>query len=78
MMRLVRVAVPILVGLPVSVSDTAGADPGRPPSGPGPVALAEPSGPFLVGRSRLHLTDRSRVDPWVPAAGHRELMVSVW
>jgi predicted dienelactone hydrolase len=28
--------------------------------------------------SRLHLTDTSRTDPWVPAAGHRELMVSVW
>jgi predicted dienelactone hydrolase len=85
MIRLVRVAVAIFATFlaTVSIADTAGADTtvagtGRQTGGTGPVALPEPSGPFPVGRSRLHLTDTSRIDPWVPASGHRELMVSVW
>ncbi|MFD3584046.1 alpha/beta hydrolase family protein [Streptomyces sp. NPDC058683] len=43
-------------------------------SGP---ALPLPAGPYPVGRRVLHLVDRHRADPWVPAAGNRELMVSV-
>lgn len=39
--------------------------------------LPRPTGPYAVGRRTLHLVDRQRADPWVPAAGHRELMVSV-
>ncbi len=35
------------------------------------------TGPYPVGRRTLHLTDRSRTDPWVPTAGNRELMVTV-
>ncbi|GHF40582.1 dienelactone hydrolase [Amycolatopsis bartoniae] len=39
------------------------------------LALPEPSGPYRVGETDLHLVDAARPDPWV--AGPRELMVSV-
>ncbi|MEU4161870.1 lipase [Actinoplanes sp. NPDC026670] len=39
--------------------------------------MPAPSGPFAVGREVLHLTDRSRPDPWVPSRA-RELMVSMF
>ncbi|MEU9637470.1 alpha/beta hydrolase family protein [Streptomyces tendae] len=39
--------------------------------------LPRPTGPHPVGRRTLHLVDRHRGDPWVPAARGRELMVSV-
>jgi predicted dienelactone hydrolase len=42
-----------------------------------PFALPAPSGPFAVGREVLHLTDRSRPDPWAPGRV-RELMVSMF
>ncbi|MFF1380599.1 alpha/beta hydrolase family protein [Streptomyces sp. NPDC058308] len=40
--------------------------------------LPRPTGLFGVGRDTLHLVDKSRRDPWVPSAGARELMVSVY
>ncbi|MEU4692410.1 hypothetical protein [Actinoplanes sp. NPDC023714] len=40
-------------------------------------SLPQPTGPFAVGRDVLHLVDRSRHDPWVPAEP-RELMVSMY
>ncbi|MEU7581481.1 alpha/beta hydrolase [Streptomyces sp. NPDC041068] len=40
--------------------------------------LPRPTGPFTVGRDTLHLVDKSRKDPWVPSAGARELMVSMY
>ncbi|NUT48675.1 MAG: alpha/beta hydrolase [Saccharothrix sp.] len=43
-----------------------------------PLHLPAPTGPHPVGTAVLHLVDESRPDPWVPAAGARELMVSVW
>ncbi|MFE7039569.1 hypothetical protein ACFU9X_08995 [Streptomyces atratus] len=52
----------------------------RPPQPPatGPsLEVPRPTGPYATGRDTLHLTDRSRQDPWVPAAGARQLMVSV-
>ncbi|MFE7617848.1 alpha/beta hydrolase family protein [Streptomyces sp. NPDC057496] len=42
------------------------------------LALEEPTGPYTVGRDSLHLVDKTRRDPWVPEAGHRELMVSMY
>ncbi|GHC63895.1 alpha/beta hydrolase family protein [Streptomyces flavofungini] len=51
---------------------------------PGPEApairpeLPRPTGPFTVGRDTLHLVDKSRKDPWVPSAGARELMLSMY
>ncbi|MFE3150185.1 hypothetical protein ACFXJ6_26585 [Streptomyces sp. NPDC059218] len=32
------------------------------------LALADPTGPYTVGRDSLHLVDKSRPDPWVPKA----------
>ncbi|MFJ2766357.1 alpha/beta hydrolase family protein [Streptomyces sp. NPDC087300] len=43
-----------------------------------PLHLPRPTGPFAVGRDTLHLVDKSRRDPWVPSAGARELMTSVY
>ncbi|MEV7401749.1 alpha/beta hydrolase [Streptomyces sp. NPDC091267] len=40
------------------------------------IELPRPAGPYAVGTQTLHLTDRTRRDPWVPSAD-RELMVSV-
>lgn len=40
--------------------------------------LPAPTGSHPVGTTSLHLTDLSRPDPWVPEAGARELMVSLW
>ena len=42
------------------------------------VVLPAPTGPHPVGTVPLHLVDRSRPDPWVASAAHRELMVGVW
>ncbi|WP_433547008.1 alpha/beta hydrolase family protein [Streptomyces sp. CA-294286] len=43
-----------------------------------PLRLPAPTGAFAVGRQELHLVDRSRTDAWVPSAGARELMVSLY
>ncbi|GAA1556438.1 alpha/beta hydrolase [Kribbella hippodromi] len=40
--------------------------------------LPAPTGPHPVGTTSLYLKDASRPDPWVPSAGARELMVSLW
>ncbi|HEV7627710.1 MAG TPA: alpha/beta hydrolase, partial [Streptomyces sp.] len=40
--------------------------------------LPRPTGPYAVGRDILHLTDRSRSDPWRPQTGPRQLMVSMY
>ncbi|MCX0241655.1 alpha/beta hydrolase family protein [Streptomyces drozdowiczii] len=40
--------------------------------------LPAPSGPYAVGESTLHLRDAGRADPYVPEAGARELLVSVF
>ncbi|MFJ8634182.1 alpha/beta hydrolase family protein [Streptomyces sp. NPDC093568] len=42
------------------------------------VQLPRPSGPHAVGRDTLHLVDGDRSDPWVPSAGPRQLMVSLY
>ncbi|ELS53849.1 putative Platelet-activating factor acetylhydrolase, plasma/intracellular isoform II [Streptomyces viridochromogenes Tue57] len=40
--------------------------------------LPRPTGPHAVGRDTLHLVDTDRPDPWVPSAGARQLMVSMY
>ncbi len=45
---------------------------------PETLRLPRPTGRHAVGRDTLHLVDRSRTDPWVPQAGARELMVSMY
>ncbi|MEV7598557.1 alpha/beta hydrolase [Kitasatospora sp. NPDC089797] len=42
------------------------------------LALPRPTGPHAVGQEVLHLVDRNRPDPWVPAAGPRQLMVTMY
>ncbi len=42
------------------------------------LVLPAPTGSRPVGTVSLHLVDRSRPDPWVPAQKARELMVSLW
>ncbi|MFE2936244.1 alpha/beta hydrolase family protein [Streptomyces sp. NPDC059278] len=42
------------------------------------LALPAPTGKYAVGRDSLHLVDKGRRDPWVPKAGDRELMVSMY
>jgi dienelactone hydrolase len=45
---------------------------------PAALRLPAPTGPQQVGHTALELTDRARTDPWVPTAGPRRLMVSLW
>ncbi|MER6994349.1 alpha/beta hydrolase [Streptomyces sp. NPDC000410] len=40
--------------------------------------LLRPTGPYAIGRDTLHLVDNDRRDPWMPQAGARELMVSMY
>jgi predicted dienelactone hydrolase len=40
--------------------------------------LPKPTGPYEAGEDVLHLVDRSRPDPWLPSAGPRQLMVSMF
>lgn len=42
------------------------------------LALPAPTGRYRVGTDTVHLVDRSRPDPWVPASGPRQLMVHLW
>jgi dienelactone hydrolase len=60
----------VLSATPASAS-ASGAEPGATPY------LPAPTGRHPVGTTSLHLTDTSRLDPWVPTA-NRELMVSLF
>jgi predicted dienelactone hydrolase len=42
------------------------------------LSLPAPTGSAAVGRTTLTLTDRDRVDPWVPESGPRQLMVTLY
>ncbi|WP_097866669.1 alpha/beta hydrolase family protein [Streptomyces sp. rh34] len=42
-----------------------------------PPTLPRPTGRYATGRDTLFLTDHARRDPWVPAAGPRQLLVSL-
>jgi predicted dienelactone hydrolase len=44
----------------------------------GTLCLPGPTGTHPVGTTSVQLTDVSRSDPWVPEAGARELMVTLW
>ncbi|MER6944159.1 alpha/beta hydrolase [Nonomuraea sp. NPDC000554] len=80
--RLARLlAAPLLAGLTVTV--TAGATRAASPAAASTVSgvqlrLPRPTGPHAVGRDILHLVDKHRKDPWVPEAGARQLMVSMY
>ncbi|MFJ8782299.1 alpha/beta hydrolase family protein [Streptomyces sp. NPDC102476] len=66
---------PLLGATPAASANAAQAAPQVPYSSG--LELPSPAGPYPVGRRTLHLVDRNRTDPWVPAAGNRELMVTV-
>lgn len=44
----------------------------------GTYALPAPTGHYAVGEDILHLTDTSRLDPWKPSAGYRQLTLSMF
>ncbi len=89
MTRLRRTAVAavlaLVLPLPIAGTSSALAAPG-PVATAAPVAeastaslnLPRPTGWQPVGRSTLHLVDGDRPDPWVPSAGARQLMVSMY
>ena len=39
--------------------------------------LPAPTGPYAAGEDVIHLTDWSRLDPWVPSSGPRQLAVTM-
>lgn len=70
MRKLFTAVVAVLAACAVS-QPTAAADPVD-------LSLPAPTGPAAVGRTTLALTDHDRADPWVPAAGPRRLMVTLY
>ncbi|MFJ3922291.1 alpha/beta hydrolase family protein [Streptomyces sp. NPDC090022] len=80
-------SLPLALAGPSAASGSAAPSSARPPAtavvgaadarAEGPAELPRPTGPLPVGRSVLHLVDRSRPDPWVPTADGRELMVTL-
>ncbi|GAB3891694.1 hypothetical protein GCM10029964_065280 [Kibdelosporangium lantanae] len=42
------------------------------------LTLPEPTGPYEVGTTSVHLVDPARHDPWDPPGAPRELMISLW
>lgn len=63
-------AAPVVAALPRSAPDVS-----EPPVR---LALPLPRGSHALGTVALHLSDRSRRDPWVAARPERELMVQLW
>ncbi|MFB7669016.1 alpha/beta hydrolase family protein [Kitasatospora sp. NPDC056138] len=82
----VAVALALVLPLPIVGAGTAFAAAGQTPAatasapaGQGTqLELPRPTGPHAVGVNTLHLVDRDRTDPWVPSAGPRQLMVSMY
>ncbi|MGF1428293.1 alpha/beta hydrolase family protein [Kitasatospora sp. LaBMicrA B282] len=72
----------LVLPLPIAAAGTAVAAPAPAAAAVGAPAqsirLPRPTGPFAVGTDDLHLVDRQRQDPWVPSAGPRQLMVSMY
>ncbi|ORT58781.1 alpha/beta hydrolase [Streptomyces sp. CB03238] len=75
-----------LLGLSLALLGTGVAQAAPPATAASPAAetarvrleLPPPTGAYAVGRDTLHLVDTDRPDPWVPEAGARELMVSLY
>ncbi|MER5639516.1 alpha/beta hydrolase [Kitasatospora sp. NPDC002227] len=69
----------LVLPLPLVAAGAAQAAPAaKAAAAPRSTELPKPTGPHAVGRQILHLTDQQRTDPWVPAAGARQLMVSMY
>ncbi|MEU9074501.1 alpha/beta hydrolase [Kitasatospora sp. NPDC048538] len=84
-LRRTSAAAALLLALPLSVAAAPALAAPSPttasPSAATPairVDLPRPTGPNAVGREVLHLVDQDRPDPWVPSAGPRQLMVSMY
>ncbi|MGW4384693.1 alpha/beta hydrolase family protein [Kitasatospora sp. NPDC004531] len=82
--RRTAAATALLLALPLTAAATAApalAAP-APPAAAAPsstrIELPRPTGPFAVGQQILQLVDQDRPDPWVPSAGPRRLMVSMY
>ncbi|MEW2219498.1 alpha/beta hydrolase [Streptomyces sp. NPDC006990] len=93
MIRTHRAAAALLAAALLAPATTACASAvGAPASGPYPgrtsaaaasnhagrLSVPHPTGRWAVGRDTLQLTDEKRRDPWVPSAGSRRLMASVF
>ncbi|MEV7770616.1 alpha/beta hydrolase [Kitasatospora sp. NPDC086791] len=89
-LRTTAAAAALLLALPLSVAAAAPALAAPAPAGSTASATApttdpavhlelpRPTGPYAVGQEVLQLVDQDRPDPWVPSAGPRRLMVSVY
>ncbi|WBP90543.1 alpha/beta hydrolase family protein [Kitasatospora cathayae] len=62
-----------VAGAPGAVAAPADGDGGRQAT----AWLPQPTGPYPIGTTSLHLTDAGREDPWQPGR-KRELMISFW
>jgi len=74
-------AAALLLALPLSVAAAPPATAAPAPAAAPAAARAElprPTGPYAVGQEVLELVDQDRPDPWVPSAGPRRLMVSMY
>ncbi|MFJ2112384.1 MULTISPECIES: alpha/beta hydrolase family protein [unclassified Streptomyces] len=67
-----------LTGAGAGATTAAAATPSGSAPAPVRLALPRPTGPHALGTVTLHLTDRSRRDPWVGSVPVRELMVQIW
>ncbi|MCX4744031.1 alpha/beta hydrolase [Kitasatospora sp. NBC_01287] len=87
----VAVVLALVLPLPIIGAGAAFAAAGQPPAATATTAttlaptgqgvqleLPRPTGPHAVGVNTLHLVDQDRPDPWVPSAGPRQLMVSMY
>ncbi|GAA1970417.1 alpha/beta hydrolase family protein [Kitasatospora viridis] len=82
----VAAALALVLPLPITAAGTAFAAAGQAPATTAStptrqgvqLELPRPTGPHAVGVSMLHLVDQDRPDPWVPSAGPRQLMVSMY
>ncbi|MFC9627479.1 alpha/beta hydrolase family protein [Streptomyces sp. NPDC056930] len=82
--RMVTMGSAFAAGLALTAAPGAPAVAAMPRRAPGDVqppvrlVLPRPSGPYALGTMTLHLSDRSRRDPWVATRPVRELMVQLW
>ncbi|MFL6143231.1 MAG: alpha/beta hydrolase family protein [Labedaea sp.] len=74
----IAAVVTALCTLPLTAPTIAAARTPAPATSAVRLSLPEPTGPAAVGRATLALTDRDRTDPWVPEAGPRRLMVTLY
>jgi hypothetical protein len=67
-----------VVTAPVGTARAAATGTSAPPPARLRLTVPAPTGPHAVGMIALHLVDRSRQDPFLPAPHPRELMISLW